>query len=522
MRDQLLGFPDFAFSDRGHRRVKNIDRPIRVYSVTNALRNTADHQLSLARIRVGLPSTLGKALRSGPHATLLSTAALAAALTVAISTLPTWRGRAPSVQPTLLVLPFSNFSGDHSQDYLADAITDDLTTDLSRVPGTFVVASDTAFTYKGKAVDVRQIGQECGVQYILEGSVERLENKVKTNARLIDAASGVQLWGESFKSGFTELARLQDAIVGQIASSLRIQLVQAEDRRAIAERPADPDSTDLRLHAMALLVTSHTPDHHFLARDYLRESLKIDENSAEGQSELAHLLMNDYYSHWLKPGEKLPDLLHEAEIAVQKALIMDPSIATAHQADGLIHRANGDHLGARDAFDRAIQLDPNFARAWAQKANELVMLGQPNEALPLAFKATKLSPHDPVLPVFHWIIGRAYFVIASNIAANRGQSLEYYNQAISWLRKSVEMMGNVWYSRAWLVSAYWLSGRDQENEAKTARDNFIKDFPEHTIKRIRDVYEHENPQRNPVMTQAIDKLEAGLRDAGVPEQLTVR
>jgi len=121
--------------------------------------------------------------------------------------------------------------------------------------------------------------------------------------------------------------------------------------------------------------------------------------------------MNDYFTHWLATNETLDDLLRQAREAVQKALRIDPSIAMAHQADGLVRRAQGNQEGALDAFDRAIQLDPNFARAYAQKANQLVMVGRTKEAPPLVLKAIALSPRDPVVGVFYWILGRAYFVL---------------------------------------------------------------------------------------------------------------
>jgi tetratricopeptide (TPR) repeat protein len=245
-------------------------------------------------------------------------------------------------------------------------------------------------------------------------------------------------------------------------------------------------------------------DHHRAARDYLRRSLEIDGDSAESLSELAHLLMNDYYSHWLEPNESLDDLRNEAATFVRKALEINPLIPIAHQADGLVHRARGEHEEALDAFDRALQLDPNFARAWAQRANELVMLGRPEEALPFAFKAITLSPRDPALPVFYWIVGRAYFV------------MEDYKNAIVWLRKSVEMRGDAWYTRAYLISAYaLLPGPPKDDLAEDVRA-FTTEFSSHTIKRIREVYETENPQRNEQMKTAIDQLSKGLQSAGVP------
>jgi Tfp pilus assembly protein PilF len=138
---------------------------------------------------------------------------------------------------------------------------------------------------------------------------------------------------------------------------------------------------------MVVLLSSITQQHHLAARQYLNQSLQLDPDSADSWSQLAHVMINDYFNHWGAPGESLDDLLRNAEDAVQKALQLDPSVALAHQADGLVRRAKGDHKGALDAFDRAVQLDPNFARAYAQKANQLVMVGRPNEAPPLVLKA---------------------------------------------------------------------------------------------------------------------------------------
>jgi tetratricopeptide (TPR) repeat protein len=177
----------------------------------------------------------------------------------------------------------------------------------------------------------------------------------------------------------------------------------------------------------------------------------------------------------------------------------------AHQADGLVRRARGDHQAALDAFDRAIQLDPNFARAYAQKANQLVMVGRAREAPPLVLKAITLSPRDPIVPVFYWIIGRAYFVMKN------------YDDAIVWLRKSVELRGNAWYSRAYLLSAYALAGRHKQPEGITALSEFNTLFTEYTVHQISDIYVKEMPHTDVNMQASLEELYKGLRLAGVPE-----
>ncbi|HJU17375.1 MAG TPA: adenylate/guanylate cyclase domain-containing protein [Stellaceae bacterium] len=500
VRDQLRGYPDISFEDKGEHWVKNIDRPIRVFRAGYDEKPRAKSPLQSVAALLRRPI-----LPRNSRAASLAAGALLAALAILGMTVPPGWFNTAAVPPraSIVVMPFNNFSGDSNQDYFADAVTDDLTTDLSRIPGVLVIASSTAFTYKGKAVDVRQVGRECNVRYVLEGSINKIGNLIHTNARLVEAASGAQIWSERFEKKFANLSELQDIITGRIASSLEIQLVKAEIR-AVAPSSADPDATDLRLRAMALLLSPITHEHHLAARRYLEESLRLGPESAEAWGQLANLMMNDYYNHWLRPGEKLKDLLREAEKAVRNALRLDPTVAIAHVAEGMVLRAHGDHLGALDAFDRAVQLDPNLARAWAQKANELVMVGRPEEAPALALRAITLSPRDPALPVYYWHIGRAYFV------------MKKYGDAIVWIRKSVGLRDNAWYTWAYLVSAYALT-RQSGPEVDEAIKNFKTKFKEYTIETIQRVYEKENPQRHERMKESIQELTKGLREAGIPE-----
>jgi adenylate cyclase len=501
VRDQLRGYPDISFADRGEHRVKNIDRPIRVFRVGYDEKPRAK---SAWQRFAGSYRPLRPVLLRHRRATSLAAGMLLAGLAVLGMTVPPGWFITVALAPrnSIVVMPFNNFSGDSKQDYFADAVTDDLTTDLSRVPGALVIASSTAFTYKGKAVDARQVGKECNVRYILEGSINKIGNLIHANARLVEAASGAQIWSERFEKEFVNLPELEDTITGRIASSLEIQLIKAEVR---APSLADPNATDLRLHAMALLLSPITFQHHLAARHYLEESLRIGPETAEAWGQLANLMMNDYYNHWTQPGEPLKVLRQKAEEAVHNALRLDPTVAIAHVADGMVLRAKGDHLAALDAFDQAIQLDPNFARAWAQKANELVMVGRPEEAPPLVLRAIALSPRDPALPVYYWHIGRAYFV------------MKKYREAIVWIRKSVELRDNAWYTWAYLVSAYELN-RQSGPEVTDAIKKLKKDFKEYTIKTIRHVYDVENPQDNSRMKYSILALTKGLRKAGIPER----
>jgi class 3 adenylate cyclase/TolB-like protein/Tfp pilus assembly protein PilF len=503
VRDQLHGQPSLSFEDRGERRVKNFARPIRAYRV----RQVEDRVPGLgiiARARTLLRTQLFLHWRAASATSI----ALAGTVALTVAALPLRLDYSMmSPRASIMVLPFRNVSNTPGQDYFADAVTDDITTDLSRLSDTLVISPGTAFTYKGKAVDPRQIGREFRVRYLLEGSIRKDGTQVQTNAQLVDTRNAAHIWADRFDTDIADLSDLQDAITGRIASSLQIELVKAESRRAIAERPADPDAVDLRLHAVALILAGPSPKQHLSARQFLEASLQRDPQSAESWSQLAGLLVNDYLNNWneaKQSGEAGKDLLRRAEKALAEALTIDPTVAAAHLADGFIRRAKGDHQGALDAFDRAVQLDRNSARANAQKANQLVMVGRPKEAPPLVLKAIALSPGDPYVGTFYWVIGRAYFV------------MQDYDDAIVWLRRAVEVRPNVWYNRAYLLAAYAHLGRHEQPEGRTALSDYNGGFSGYTVQRIRDLYEKELPHPDPLMQASIQALYDGLQKAGIP------
>lgn len=502
VRDQLHGFPSLAFEDRGERRVKNIERPIRVYRVKR-LQEHPTRSLSPGVAARGLWLFFALHRRAAAAAAVM----LVVAAGITVAALPIRRDYSlMSPRASIMVLPFRNASGNPEEDYFADAITDDVTTDLSRLSDTAVISPATAFTYKGKPVDPREIGREFGVRYLLEGSIRKAGMKVQTNAQLVYTHTAAHIWADRFDNELANLSELQDAITGRIASSLHIQLVKAESRRAIAERPSDPDAIDLRLRAVALLNMSLTPENALAARRYLQESLRLNPQAADSWSQLASVLINDYLSHWNEAkdsAESAKDLLRRAGEAVQEALKIDPTIALAHHVDGFVRRAKGDHQGALDAFDRAIQLDPNFARAYSQKANQLVMIGRPKEAPPLVLKAINLSPRDPYLGGFYWVIGRAYFVMRD------------YDNSIVWLRKSAQVLPNLWFNRAYLVAAYALTDRHQQPEGVAASNEYKAAFAAYNVQRIRDLYATELPHPEPGMQASIQELYKGLQLAGV-------
>jgi adenylate cyclase len=497
VREQLLGHPGLCLQDLGERRVKNINRPIRVYRVigeqSDAIRRSSGRVLPqvFARSR----------LHFGRRATIVGLGA--AALMAAIGTTGVWIWREhPQVSPraSIMVLPIRNSSGDPAQEYIADAVTDDLTTDLSRLSDTLVIARATAFNYKGKAVDVRQIGREFSIRYILEGSVGRVGTRVLANAELIDTSSAGAIWADRFDTDFTSLLDLYEAVTGRIAASLHLQLVRAEYRRAVAERATDPDAIDLRLRAMAYLIENETPESSLAARKSLEESLALDPRSADAWSQLALVLIRGYLRNW---NHSTIDDVDRAAEAVGKALAIDRSIAVAHVADGYIRQVKGDHSGALRAFDEAIALNPNHALAWAQRAHQLIFLGKAKEARVPVEKAITISPRDPDLGIFYFIMGQAYFAMGD------------YDNAISWLQKSVQVQPALWFSRAHLIAAYALTQRLQEHEAQAALSEFRDKFKNWGLPNIRDWYAKRFLNHSPALQAILQELFNGLKMAGL-------
>jgi adenylate cyclase len=401
-------------------------------------------------------------------------------------------------RPSLLVLPFRNTTADPQQEYLVDMVTSDLTVDLSHMRDVAVIAAATAS--KNSVLDIRQIGRELGVRYLVVGSIARIGRLVRTNVQLVDAASGEQLWGDRFEHEAADQGGIENTITGRIAASLYIQLVRAEGRRA--ETNPQPDALALRLRATSLFFGSAAPEHTLVVRAMLRRAIQLDPGSAEAWARLAEVIVSDYLNRWNPTGE---DPIAEAEEAVRKALLIEPVNALARLVYGLIHRARGDYHSALEAYSQAIELDQNFALAYAHKGNALTLIGRPAEAVELVEHALRLNPHDPSIGIFHWVLGRANFVVGD------------YQQAVSWLHRSVEARNNLWYNRLYLISAYALLGKREEAARSLAEFNRHFQQPAYTLTTVRHRQQIANPSSDPVVLAARAKFYEGLALAGMEE-----
>jgi adenylate cyclase len=471
VREQLLGHPGLFFEDTGDRWVKNIDRPIRVYRVTSEPAEESANSSNAARI-FGRRFA-GRMFRLS-RATVFGLGAVAIAA-IGIAALP-MRDQSPllSARASIMVLPFRNLN-EPSENYFADAVTNDLTTDLSRLSDTMVIARATAFTYKGQPVDARKIRSKFGVRYVLEGSIEKIGTRVRANVELVDTSFTSSLWADRFETELTDPFALQEAVTGRIAASLHLQLLRAENRRSIAERTTDPNAYEMRLRAMAYLMDKVTPDNTLAARHDLEKSVALDPYSAQSWAELADVLTLDLLYGWNNASKEVEFV--KAEEALQKSYTISRSVALAHVVEGRIWRIKGDHQRALDAFNEALQLDPNLVTALVAKAGQLTYLGRAQEAPALVEKAIDLSPRDPDLGRTYFIIGRAYFATKD------------YDKAIHWLQKSIQLRPTTWFIRTYLISAYALTGGLQQREAQAAVKEYkekFKDWP--FVPNIREYY----------------------------------
>ena len=268
---------DLAVSDLGAIQLKNIAEPVRVFSLevgSSATTKPAKHVAAKQRAIfvwtgagiVALAVILGGAwFFLGPHRTA--------------SVAPNVPTVAKAGHLSIVVLPFRNLSGDPSQDYFADGITENLTTDLSRIRNSFVIARNTAFTFKGKNIDTKEISKELGVRYVLEGSVQRDQNRVRVNAQLIDGETGAHLWADRFEESITDLFKLQDQVVARLANMLGYELVKAEAQRST--HSTNPDAIDMTMRGWWALWQQPTKESTTSARDYFERALKIDPQNAE-------------------------------------------------------------------------------------------------------------------------------------------------------------------------------------------------------------------------------------------------
>jgi adenylate cyclase len=389
---------------------------------------------------------------------------------------------------SLVVLPFKNLSGDLGQDYFADGVTDNLTTDLSRIRDSFVIASTTALTYKGKTVDAKEIGRQLGVRYILEGSVQRDQSRARVNAQLIDAQSGAHLWADRFEEDVADLFKLQDEVVARLANTLGTELVKAEAEKGA--RSKNPDAVDLAMRGWALVrQAKFTQEANEAARALFEQALKIEPSNADA-------LVGDAYTYAIEYSIwRRTETDYDAKILspTDQAVAIAPDALWAYIVKGVYlqysHRADK----AVDAANAGLAINSNYVHLWSMRGGANVFLARFEQARSDILQALRLSPRDPRSGTWTKYLGDAEF------------GLGHFDAAIEDYHKAINLGGAVAVYPS-LAAASALAGK--MDEAKIALAEARRLEPKFTVKWM-------TPQP---WVPPIPNLFDGLRKAGLPEE----
>jgi TolB-like protein len=450
--DQVRGKIGVKFADLGEQSLKNIDLPVRAYAV----------------VRDG-PSSTTQAERATP-------------------------GPLSPPRLSIVVLPFANLSGDPEQDYFVDGVTESLTTDLSRISGSFVIGRHTAFTYKGKTVDLKQIGRELNVRYILEGSVQRRRDRLRINVQLVDAETAGYLWAERFDKPIMDLFDLQDEIVSRLANTLDAKLTDEEARRS--ERSPHPSSMELYFQGKALLSKGWTPECVAQARRMFEQAIALDAKNIEAMVWTAVV-------DWIGLTAYLSDhriaLLAAAESTLAKVLSVAPNHAFAHlMLGGLLICTNRAAQGIAEC-ERALVLDRNLAEAHAQIGLAKYVIGRGAQTEAHMNEAFRLSPRD--ISAHRWlaIVGMSKLQLSADAEAH------------DWFLRSIEANRNFPLAHFGLAAALALLGSPDQASA-AAKAGLALD-PSFTVRR----YGDGAWTGNPTYLARRERVCQGMRLAGIPE-----
>ena len=460
VRDHVHDRLDLAFEDLGSLNLKNIARPVDAFV-----------------LRLDSAVAAG-ATDPAPNLPLLSVS------------------KAPRL--SIVVLPFRNLGGDPNEDYLADAIGDDLTTDLSHLPGALVIARESALTYKGKAVDVRQTGQELGVRYIVEGSVRRLGAMLRVNVQLVSTESGAHLWADRFDQPISDLAGGQNAIVRRIALALGIEVVHAESARSKRDRPTNPDAFDLILRARSLQNQPTSIERILAYRELFEQALCLDPSSVSAMTGLVQAL----FQHWTDLGY-WPDADTQQRAFKLQAAAQSIAPAAEEVLAGQVRllESAGRYVEMMAVAERLIDTYPSSVFGYLYLARGKIFTGSAQEAIPLLKKTIQLNPRDAYLWDRYWRMGFALLLIGR------------YAESIVWHRRALAVYPDaprhLHADRYRMIAAANALG-GQIDEARRAMSESNRLWPFATIRRA---ISH-NPASKAYEAQ-IRRYQDGLRLAGL-------
>ena len=443
-RDHIGNKLPLAFDDVGDQKVKNIDQAIRVY-----------------RVQV-------EKLPAQPVAAL---------------PLPD--------KPSIAVLPFANMSGDPEQEYFADGMVEEISTALSRIRWFFVIARNSTFTYKGHAVDVKQVGCELGVRYVLEGSVRKSGNRIRITAQLVEAATGNYVWAERYDRDLADIFAVQDEITERVVAAIEPELYAAEHVRSQSKPPDSLDGWECVIRALSL-IGQGTRDENTEAEALCRHAIAVAPGYGRAHSLLAWALLRR--TVW---SGDLQTVVPEISAETQTALAIDDRDPWAHLAQGMLQQRLGHPGEAARSARRALELNPNFALAHAFLASALGRQGAYQKAVNCAEHALRLSPRDRLVGYY-----------ASLAMAQVHFAGERYPECVIWTRNMIEKSPEYLPGHFFLTAALAMAG--DLAAAAEARGTLLRLRPEFSL-----TWMNENARQTGKLAE---RLCEGLRKAGVPEK----
>ena len=442
-----------AFTDLGTQEVKNIEEPVKAYAATR------------------LGQTVG----------VVATRAAESSKPLPLPD-----------KPSIAVLAFENMSGDPEQEYFVDGMAEDIITALSRFPTLFVIARNSSFTYKGKAVDIKQVGRELGVRYVLEGSVRKGGDRIRITAQLIDASTGNHVWADRYDRELTDVFALQDEITATITARLGTSIERAEMDASGRKSPSNLGAYDYYLRARAFRQNNSGMEAGLQSRAFCERAIEIDPQFAPPYAELSYTYHREIAERW--DVSRRQEAIAKGLAMATRAIALDPHLSTAHTTMGMLLFRARDYEGATASGQKAIDLNPNDPESYVARGNMLYYTNRSREALALFQKALLLNPFYP--PIYDYFLGRCYL------------GHRKLDEAIACSRACVRRLPDLWAPQAILAAAHAYAG--DIDEAKAALAEVMRLYPVGSLARYRQEGDY---QAGP----ETDYLYEGLRLAGMPE-----
>jgi TolB-like protein/class 3 adenylate cyclase len=448
VHEHVAGKIDRSFENCGEHRVKNIARPIRVYALAGTV--TAQRERGI----LPLPD-----------------------------------------KPSIAVLPFQNMSGDPEQEYFADGVVEDITTALSHFKALFVIARNSSFTYKGRAVDVKQVGRELGVRYVLEGSVRKAPNRVRITGQLVDAATGAHLWADRFDGGLGDIFDLQDKVTESVVGAIAPAVEKAEIERAKRKPTGSLDAYTLYLRGLARFYQFASRQTNDEALRLFNSAIELDPDFASAYGRAAVCYVHAKINGWISgTANEIAEVARLAQRAVE--LGKDDAIALAASGFALVHIVRDLEVGAA-LIDRALVLNSNWAAAWTWGGWVKTFLGEPETAIERFARAMRLNPVDPRMSSMRAGTGFAHFLLGR------------YDQAASWAAMALQDNPDSQPALRVQAASNAMAGRPEQAHKAMARLRQLN--PALRVSNLKDVL---SPYRR---AEDLARYEEGLRRAGLPE-----